>query len=502
MKTKNLVFILSDEHQACAMSCAGHPIVRTPNIDRLAARGTRFTAAYTPCPICVPARASLATGRYVHDIRYWDNAMGYDGRVPGWGVRLQATNVQVESIGKLHYANAGDPTGFDRQHHPMHLAEGVGQVWGSVRDPIPGARDDIVRFGEVGAGYSSYNSYDETIRDAAVAWLRRASRDERLWMLFIGFVAPHFPLIAPQRFVDLYPPAAMSLPKLTLRNGYVRHPWLDAEESFMPTDVEFGLDDAKRRRAISAYYALCTMMDGHVGAICAALEETGVAETTSVIYTSDHGEALGERGHWGKSNLYGECTQVPLVMAGPDVPRAATCDTPVNLIDLAPTFSPPSVLTNRVFPAARCSRSPASPQTRRARPSPSTTPSAPRPAHSCCARAGGNITSMSATRPSCSMSPPTRRRRSTGRTIRPALTSSRRCAPSCDASSILSPLTGRPRQTNARWSNALADAKLPLGWGRKAPRQPRRWRGLISARGDHKLLIVPHRTLDAGGNRS
>jgi choline-sulfatase len=80
------------------------------------------------------------------------------------------------------------------------------------------------------------------------------------------------------------------------------------------------------------------MMDGHVGAICATLEETGAAATTSVIYTSDHGEALGEPGHWGKSNLYGECTQVPLVMAGPDVPGAATCDTPVNLIDLAPTF--------------------------------------------------------------------------------------------------------------------------------------------------------------------
>jgi choline-sulfatase len=338
MKAKNLVFIISDEHQACALSCAGHPIVRTPNIDRLAARGTRFTAAYTPCPICVPARASLATGRYVHDIRYWDNAMGYDGRVPGWGARLQAASVRVESIGKLHYGNGRDPTGFDRQHHPMHLAEGVGQVWGSVRDPIPGPRDDIVRFGEVGAGYSTYNSYDETIRDGAVAWLRRASREERRWMLFIGFVAPHFPLIAPQRFVDLYPPAAMPLPKLTRRNGYVRHPWLDAQESFMPTDVEFGVDDAKRRRAISAYYALCTMMDGHIGAICAALEETGAAETTTVIYTSDHGEALGERAHWGKSNLYGECTQVPMVMAGPDVAAGATCDTPVNLIDLAPTF--------------------------------------------------------------------------------------------------------------------------------------------------------------------
>jgi choline-sulfatase len=158
-----------------------------------------------------------------------------------------------------------------------------------------------VRFDEVGPGYSKYNSYDETIREAAVAWLRRASRDQGRWMLFIGFVAPHFPLIAPQRFIDLYPPAAMPLPKLTPRSGYVRHPWLDAQESFMPTDVEFGVDDAKRRRAISAYYALCTMMDGHIGAICAALEETGAAETTTVIYTSDHGEALGERSHWGKS---------------------------------------------------------------------------------------------------------------------------------------------------------------------------------------------------------
>jgi len=106
----------------------------------------------------------------------------------------------------------------------------------------------------------------------------------------------------------------------------------------MPTDVEFGLDDDKRRRAISAYYALCTMVNDHVGTICAALDEAGLAATTSVIYTSDHGEALGQRGHWGKSNLYGECTQVPLVMTGPDVPAGRICDTPVNLIDLAPTF--------------------------------------------------------------------------------------------------------------------------------------------------------------------
>src|SRR5436305_1896770 len=111
-------------------------------------------------------------------------------------------------------------------------------------------------------------------------------------MLFVGFVAPHFPLIAPQRYVDLYPPDRMSLPKLRPQTEYARHPWLEAQERFMPTDIEFGTNDEKRRRAISAYYALCTMVDDHIGAICTALDDTGLTGTTSVIYTSDHGEAL------------------------------------------------------------------------------------------------------------------------------------------------------------------------------------------------------------------
>jgi choline-sulfatase len=355
----NLLFIISDEHQARALSCAGHPIVRTPHIDALAERGNRFEAAYTPCPICVPARASLATGRYVHDIRYWDNATAYDGRVPGWGVRLQAANVRMEAIGKLHYRNREDPTGFDAQHRPMHIWNGIGQVWGSVRDPIPGPRDDIVRFEQLGAGYSKYNAYDEAVRDQAIAWIRNHANDKRPWMLFVGFVAPHFPLIAPQFYIERYPPDQMPLPALRRRGGYSRHPWVDAQERLMPTDAEFGMDDAKRRRAISAYFALCTMLDDHVGAICAALGGAGLAETTTVIYTSDHGEALGQRDHWGKSNLYSECTQVPLVVAGPDAPRGHGCKTPVNLIDLAPTFlaafglSDPQLPGRSLFDVAR-----------------------------------------------------------------------------------------------------------------------------------------------------
>ena len=87
--TSNLLVIMSDEHQARAMGCTGHPSVRTPNFDKLAKRGMRFTDAYTPSSICVPARASFATGRYVHQTRLWDNAMPYDGSIPGWGHALQ-----------------------------------------------------------------------------------------------------------------------------------------------------------------------------------------------------------------------------------------------------------------------------------------------------------------------------------------------------------------------------------------------------------------------------
>jgi len=103
MKSKpNLLVILSDQHQHHAMSCAGHPVAKTPNLDALAARGTRFTNAYTPCPICVPARAAFATGQYVHDIRCWDNAMPYTGTPRSWGHALQDKGVRVESVGKLH----------------------------------------------------------------------------------------------------------------------------------------------------------------------------------------------------------------------------------------------------------------------------------------------------------------------------------------------------------------------------------------------------------------
>lgn len=325
---------MSDEHQARAMGCAGHGFVRTPNMDRLAERGVRFPNAYTPCPICVPARACFATGRYAHRIRHWDNAMPYTGSVPGWGHALQAKGVAVESIGKLHYRAESDPAGFDKEHHPMMVADGVGMVWASIRKEDERISPDGRMLGKrIGSGRSAYTDYDESVVQLTKDWLLGRSGSEPPWCLFVGLVAPHFPLVVPREYFDLYPADRLPPVKLHPRDGHRRHPWVEKQNAFMDSEAEFTSEE-ERLAAMSAYFGLCTWLDHNVGQILAALESSGQVGSTTVVYTSDHGDNVGSRGLWGKSNLYQESTAVPLIAAGPGI-RPGVCKTPVSLLDLS-----------------------------------------------------------------------------------------------------------------------------------------------------------------------
>jgi len=335
----NLLIIMSDEHQARAMGCAGHGFVRTPHLDALARRGLRFTDAYTPSPICVPARASFATGQPVHKTRMWDNAMPYDGSVPGWGHALQAGGVPVESIGKLHYRAPEDPAGFDTEHLPMMVADGVGMVWASIRKEDERVSPDVRMLGSyIGPGQSKYTEYDAAVTKRTREWLAaQATRDDdRPWCLYVGLVAPHFPLVCPPEFFDLYPPDLLPQPKLHPRDGFARHPWVEKQNAMMDSEEAFR-DEEERLAALSAYYGLTSWLDHNVGQILQALEDSGQGADTTVVYTSDHGDNLGARGLWGKSNLYQESTAIPLIMAGPGI-DAGTCETPVSLLDLAATI--------------------------------------------------------------------------------------------------------------------------------------------------------------------
>ncbi|TWD72381.1 choline-sulfatase [Variovorax beijingensis] len=339
MPGKNVVVIMSDEHDPRIMGCSGHPFVKTPHLDALARRGIRFTNAYTPSPICVPARAAFATGLRVHQIRLWDNAMPYTGEQRGWGHVLQEHHVRVESIGKLHYRSVEDPAGFDEEHLPMHVVGGHGMVWASIRDPFRPRVDGPRMLGErIGAGESSYTQYDRAVTQRAVQWLKEAAarNEEHSFVLYVGLVAPHFPFVVPDEYFNLYPLDSLPEPKLHPSNGYQRHPWVQEYADFMGSEDRFA-DAQERLRAFAAYYGLCSWLDHNVGQIVRALDDSGLADSTQVIYTSDHGDNLGARGVWGKSTLYEESVKVPMLMAGPGI-TASVCETPVDLLDLFPTI--------------------------------------------------------------------------------------------------------------------------------------------------------------------
>lgn len=336
MQPANLLFLLSDQHARDALGCYGHPVVRTPNLDRLAQRGTRFRNAYTPCPICVPARASLATGQYVHRIGYWDNAFPYEGAVPSWHHRLREQGHRVDSIGKLHFSGPDDDHGFSREIDPLHVVDGVGDILGTIRDNPP-FRDKRKEVTAAGPGDSTYLRYDARNADRGCEWLsaRAAQPDDKPWALFLSFVCPHPPYTAPQELFDFYREQELPMPPQWRAGDLPQHPALDYFRRYFGYNPPFAEDEVRTLRA--AYYGVCTFLDAQIGRVLDTLHELGLDANTRVIYTSDHGESAGARGMAGKFTLYDESAAVPLILAGPDVPQGRVVDTPVNLVDAFPS---------------------------------------------------------------------------------------------------------------------------------------------------------------------
>jgi len=339
MQATNLICIVSDEHNKRVLGCYGHELIKTPNLDALAARGTRFTSAYTNCPICVPARASFATGQYVHKVRCWDNAIAYQGDPPSWGHRLMQNGHHVASIGKLHYADSNpERNGFSEEILPLHIVNGVGDLLGLIRDELP-VRAGSRKLGpEAGRGESEYTRYDREIAATTCRWLNEEAPKHRAkpWVLYVGFVAPHFPLIAPAEFYDMYSEDQVPWPDLYEPELRPQHPFIDAMRRSMCYDEAF--DAPMVRRAITAYFGLVSFLDDNIGKILHAVEAAGLSANTRIMYASDHGDNLGTRGMWGKSTMYEESAGIPLILAGAGIPCGNVTDAPATLVDAYPTF--------------------------------------------------------------------------------------------------------------------------------------------------------------------
>ena len=339
----NLLVIMSDEHNPKVMGHAGHPVIATPSLDALAAQGTRFDAAYTPSPICVPARGAFATGQPVHRSKCWDNAIAYDGTMPSWHRVLRDRGHHVASIGKLHFqGHAGQDYGFTEMILPMQITNGTGDVTLLIRDPDD-VRETAARklLAQAGPGESEYTLYDRRVAAAAQVWLRETATKphDKPWVLFVSMVAPHFPLTAPPEHFYRYADAALPRPKLWDASAAERLPHQALRNYARRSDhYRHFRGDADLQRAQAGYFGLVSFMDEHVGKILTALREAGLAESTRVVYTSDHGDNLGVRGLWGKCTMYEESARIPMIMAGPGVPQAAACRTPVTLVDLSATI--------------------------------------------------------------------------------------------------------------------------------------------------------------------
>ncbi len=338
MEPKNLLVLMSDEHNPKTLGCYGHSMVKTPNLDALAARGVRFPTAYCNSPICIPARANFATGQFIHRMGYWDNGDPYEGSVTSWHHRLRAAGHRVDAIGKLHFRSTDDDNGFSQEHITMHVIEGLGDLMGLVREDLPVRGNSFKIAKSAGPGESEYTAYDRNITSGAIRWLQEEApkHGDKPWALFVSWVCPHFPLTAPQEFYDLYSLDQVPWPKQYDKADRPQHPYLRDYAGSLTYDDYF--DEEKVRMAVAAYYGLCSFLDDNIGQVLRALDAAGFADNTRVVYTSDHGDNLGTRGLWGKSTMYEEAAGVPLIMAGPDIPEGVVCDTHISHVDCYPTF--------------------------------------------------------------------------------------------------------------------------------------------------------------------
>lgn len=345
----NVLIFMSDEHTPSVLGAYGNPLVQTPNLDRMAASGVRFDNAYTPSPICIPARASFATGTPVFEHACWSSAEPYYGQQQSWMHRLRERGNDVVSIGKLHYRSAQDDHGFSAEILPMYLAnDGRGWPQGLQRKPMADFPEAAELAATVGPGETSYTQYDRDITAAAIDWIEKRDADEsRPWVLFVSLVCPHFPLSAPQKFYDLYRDIDLPQPFDRDEAKRLKHPVIDAMRQFWNYTDYFDADS--EREGLRNYYALCSYVDDNIGQIMNALEASGQVDRTQVIYTSDHGDLIGNHGIWCKSFMYEDSVGIPMIYSGPGIEPSVN-ETPVSLIDIGATVE--QAVTGEIAPQA------------------------------------------------------------------------------------------------------------------------------------------------------
>ena len=331
----NVIVFMSDEHNPRYSSPYGHEFVDTPNMQWLADHGTLFEQAYCPSPLCVPSRSAFLTGKRVHAVKAYGNNRGnIPPETHGLGAVLGNEGVHSVFIGKVHAYRPVAELGFSETIETHDLGWGFDKATG--RRPLAVRQGAERRLDNYGIHERPWKN-DVVYMDAAVEWLRtRAPEMDRPWVLYVNLVKPHFPHFCTDELWDKYRDHG-DLPAHGVEAATAQHPYAaDLRRHFALEHVEEHQVRGLRR----GYYACVSFIDGQLGRLRSAVADAGLASTTNLVYTSDHGEMLGKFGLWWKCNLLEDAARIPMIAAGPDFEAGVRVTVPVDLHDLqASVFS-------------------------------------------------------------------------------------------------------------------------------------------------------------------
>ena len=313
-KKPNILVIMSDEHNAGVLGCYGNNIIRTPNLDKLAGRGVVFHGCYCNSPLCVPSRLAFTSGKYISRIGAWNNSCWLPvNDYPSLPRIMNAVGYESFLCGKMHY-DSTHRYGFKEIGGNMNNSYMTGR--GKRRKP-----DDLVpepgissRFDEFHPGDSSgILNHDRKVTEAATNFIENRQADDKPFFLLVGYLAPHFPLIVPERYWETY---KGKVPLPMIPKGHLESLPLNYKHLRVGLNNE-DVPEEIVRKGRELYYGLVQWIDGEVGKVLTSLAGSKKAENTVVIYTADHGENMGEHGLWWKNCMFEHAARVPLIISWP-----------------------------------------------------------------------------------------------------------------------------------------------------------------------------------------
>ena len=342
MKRPNILILMVDQLNGTLFPDGPAKFLHAPNLAALAARSTRFANAYTASPLCAPARASFMSGQLPSRTRVYDNAAEFASDIPTYAHHLRRAGYQTSLSGKMHFVGPDQMHGYEERLTTDIYPADFGWTPDYAR---PGERIDwwYHNLGSVlGAGVAEITNqleYDDEVAYHATRKLYDLARghDARPWCLTVSFTHPHDPYVARKEFWDLYAYCAELDPAVAPiafdeQDAHSRRLMLASDCANYP------ITDEDVRRSRRAYFASISYVDAKIGEILDVLKRTRQEEDTIVVFLSDHGDMLGERGMWFKMSFYEGSARVPLMIAAPGM-TPGRVDTPVSTLDVVPTLA-------------------------------------------------------------------------------------------------------------------------------------------------------------------